>query len=153
MSFLLALALFGSGEVPAPPARPALVSEAGFAVQVLALCNEARAGEGLAPLEADPGLDRVAQARSDDMASRGYFDHVDPDGHDPFWHLDQAGLAYMAAGENIAMGQETPREVVDGWLRSPGHRANILNPQFRRLGVGRAPARSNGYLWTQVFTN
>jgi len=86
------------------------------------------------------------------MARRNYFAHTDPDGHDPFWHLQQAGIAFTSAGENIAEGQPTPEAVMSAWMNSPGHRANILNPTYRSIGIGVVQG-PEGPVWTQDFTS
>ncbi|MDB5095674.1 MAG: polymerase [Cyanobacteria bacterium RYN_339] len=113
--------------------------------------NRERAKAALPPLTLSRELNTVAAARSQDMAARNYFDHTDPDGHDPFWHLQQAGIAFRTAGENIAEGQATPESVVSDWMNSPGHRANILNPAYRTIGIGVASS-SHGTVWTQDFS-
>ncbi|MBM3275233.1 MAG: hypothetical protein FJZ00_08765 [Candidatus Sericytochromatia bacterium] len=115
--------------------------------------NRERARYGLRPLTASPALNRVAQNRSADMARRRYFDHTDPDGRDPFWHLRNAGIRYMAGAENIAMGQRSAAEVVTGWMNSPGHRANILNGRLGHIGVGLARDSRGTPYWTQIFTD
>ena len=113
---------------------------------MLALVNAERQSNGLPPLEMDDRLSSVARAHSIDMAQRGYFDHTDPDGQSPFDRIGAAGIAYFAAGENIAWGAATPESVVKGWMDSPGHRANILNEKFTRIGIG-----YYDLYWTQVF--
>ena len=87
------------------------------------------------------------------MVARRYFDHRDPDGHDPFWHIRQDGIRYMAAAENIAQGQPDSAAVVAAWMNSPGHRANILNPNLRKLGVGIVRDSRGVPTWTQLFTD
>lgn len=129
---------------------PAIAAQA---EQVLADTNAQRAAYGLPPLSFTPALDAVAAGRSEDMVKRNYFSHVDPDGHDPFWHMQQGGVSFMAAGENIAEGQPTPDAVVQAWMNSPGHRANILNPNYHHIGIGIAQAANGMLVWTQDFTN
>lgn len=121
--------------------------------QVLDLVNAERAKAGLHALALSGALNKVAAFRSQDMATRNYFDHTDPDGHDPFYWLTTNGIRYMAAGENIAKGQDTPAEVMDSWMHSPGHRANILNADFGQLGVGLATDGGGAIVWTQLFTD
>jgi uncharacterized protein YkwD len=82
------------------------------------------------------------------MASQNFFNHNSLDGRTPFDRLSEAGIRYMTAGENIALGQTSAASVLNSWMRSDGHRANILNPQFKRLGLGAASQR-----WVQVFTD
>ena len=91
----------------------------------------------------------VARAHSADMRDRGYFDHVDPEGLDPFDRAEQAGLTALA--ENIAVGQPDPAAVMADWMNSPGHRANILDCSLTHLGVGVAQG-DGGPWWTQLFS-
>ena len=130
---------------PPPPAAPAQLDRAG---QVLALVNQERAAAGCAPLAADQGLTAVATAHSEDMRDRSFFNHVNPSGQSPFDRADAAGVS--ARAENIARGQAGPAAVMDSWMNSPGHRANILDCGLRRLGVGIADGGS-GPWWTQLF--
>ena len=88
------------------------------------------------------------------MIRRGYFAHTDPNGRDPFWQLRANGVSYRTAGENIASGQQTAEAVVAAWMKSPGHRANILNPHFGHLGVGAVLNTATGQIyWTQLFSD
>jgi uncharacterized protein YkwD len=109
-----------------------------WADEILRLTNIERAANGgLAPLVRDNHLEMVMQAHCREMALRGYFNHNTPEGLNPFQRLDAINPPfYTAAGENIAAGQDSPQAVVTGWMNSPGHRANILNPSFRRVGIG-----------------
>jgi uncharacterized YkwD family protein len=118
------------------------------AQQVIDLTNEQRKQNGLAPLQADTQLSGVAQKKSVDMAQNGYFSHTSPTYGSPFDMMRDSGVSYNTAGENIAQGQRTPKEVVDAWMDSPGHRKNILNPDFTHIGVGHAVT---GHHWTQMF--
>jgi uncharacterized protein YkwD len=134
-----------------------------FEEEVVALVNDARADGGCCgnegcfdaapPLAIDPVLRSAARLHSTDMAERGFFDHDNPDGRTPFDRIREAGWDGCAMGENIAEGYETPAEVVDGWLRSPGHCANIRTELFDSIGVGfvEAAERSPATLWTQAF--
>lgn len=119
------------------------------AAAVLALVNDQRKAAGCAPVTADARLDALATAFSDDMAARGFFDHTDPDGHSPWDRAKAAGISNLG-GENIARGQATAEAVMTAWMNSPGHRANILNCQFTKLGVG-VHTGSGGPWWTQDF--
>ena len=130
---------------PAPAAAPADSSTEG---QVLALVNAERAAAGCGALSADSGLASVARAHSADMRDRGFFDHVNPDGLDPFERAERAGVS--ARAENLAWGQQDAAEVMQSWMTSPGHRANILDCSLTRLGVGVAQG-SGGPWWTQLF--
>ncbi|MFI6703934.1 CAP domain-containing protein [Streptomyces sp. NPDC050509] len=116
---------------------------------VLSLVNQERAKVGCAALKADASLNALAQAFSDDMAARGFFDHTNPDGDTPWDRAEQAGVKNLG-GENIARGQATAEAVMDSWMNSEGHRANILNCDYTRLGVG-VHTGSGGPWWTQNF--
>lgn len=118
------------------------------AEEVCRRTNAARASQGLAPLVLRVDLSDVAQSHSQDMLDRNFFNHTNPDNETPFDRLRNAGITYQAAAENIASGQTSAEQVVTAWMNSSGHRANILNPRFTKLGVGVV-----GSLWTQVFTN
>lgn len=100
------------------------------------------------PLTMNGALRCAARLHSRDMAQRDFFDHTNPDGEDPFTRMERAGYRYFAAGENIAAGYPTPKAVVEGWLQSPGHCRNIMNPDFTEIGVG---YWDPGALWTQTF--
>ncbi|MCH5187903.1 MAG: hypothetical protein J1F63_05825 [Oscillospiraceae bacterium] len=125
----------------------------GYATRVLELVNEERAKEGLGPLKLDKDLCAVAKMHCDDMAKRNFFDHINPDGKSPFDRMNDYGIFYMAAGENIASGQRSPEAVMNAWMNSPGHRANILSEDFGKIGVGYAEGGKYGTLWAQCFTN
>lgn len=117
-----------------------------FASQVISLVNQERAKQGLEPLTSDAQLNNMAWAKAKDMSDNNYFSHTSPTYGSPFDMMKQFGISYRYAGENIAMGQKTPAEVVNAWMNSEGHRANILNPNFNLIGVG----YYNGY-WAQAF--
>jgi uncharacterized protein YkwD len=134
--------------VPAPAPAPVAPAGDGDEAQVLALVNDERAAAGCGAVTADDGLAAVARAHSEDMRDRGFFGHVNPDGLDPFERADQAGVT--ARAENIARGQQDPAAVMDAWMNSAGHRANILNCDLTRLGVGIARG-DGGPWWTQLF--
>lgn len=119
--------------------------------EVLALTVAERRAAGLRPLAADPRLTAAAQDHSADMAGRGFYAHTTPEGSEPWDRAAAAGAAHRGIGENIACGQRTPAEVVRGWMNSPGHRANILKPDFTHLGVGYATGGPAGTYWTQLF--
>jgi uncharacterized protein YkwD len=121
---------------------------AAFEKEVLDLVNVERSKEGLQPLVWDDQLAAVARAHCVDMAQRRFFAHTNPDGLSPFDRMRNAGIAYRAAAENIAVGQSTPAGVVESWMNSPGHKANILNGRYTHIGIG----FHNNY-WTQVFTD
>ncbi|MEV6751300.1 CAP domain-containing protein [Streptomyces sp. NPDC051214] len=122
-----------------------------WAAAVLRLTNAERTAARLRPLSPDPLLTAAAQAHSADMVARAFYSHTSPDGGEPWHRASAAGSTHRAIGENIACGQRTPAEVVDGWMNSPGHRANILKPTFTHLGVGFAGGGPAGTYWTQLF--
>ncbi|MCM3926520.1 CAP domain-containing protein, partial [Frankia sp. AiPs1] len=119
--------------------------------QVVSLTNAEREREGLAPLAVNPTLTAAAAEHSRDMAARGFFAHTSPDGRTVSDRVTDLGYRYARVAENIAAGQTTAEEVVTGWMQSPGHRANILIPQLRQIGVGYATGGEYGTYWTQVF--
>ena len=116
--------------------------------EVIRLTNVERAKYGLKPLTEDWELSRVARYKSQDMHDRRYFDHNSPTYGTPFQMMKAFGLSYRSAGENIAMGYRTPQAVVTGWMNSSGHRANILNSSYTKIGVGYV---ADGNYWTQQF--
>ncbi|WP_208641500.1 CAP domain-containing protein [Micromonospora arborensis] len=115
---------------------------------VVHLTNQARAKAGVPPLKINELLRQAARSHSTDMARRGFFSHIDPDGATPFDRMRSHGYAQPGA-ENLAMGQSRPHEVIHAWLNSPGHRANLLNPEFSVIGVGLH--LDSGPWWTQNF--
>lgn len=132
---------------PAPSAVPAVGNNAtSYTQQVVALVNKERAAAGLAPVSALDSLNKVAEAKAADMRSNNYFSHTSPTYGSPFDMMSAFGITYKAAGENIAMGQKTPQEVMTAWMNSPGHKANILSANFNYIGVG----FDNNY-WVQEF--
>lgn len=116
--------------------------------EVIKLVNQERAKAGLSPLKYDWELARVAKHKSQDMHDRNYFDHNSPTYGSPFSMMKSYGIKYKAAGENIAKGQRSAQQVVNAWMNSPGHRANILNKDFTHIGVGYV---KDGHYWTQMF--
>ncbi|MFH8976955.1 CAP domain-containing protein [Streptomyces sp. NPDC017890] len=119
--------------------------------EVVDLTNRERAGAGLPALGVDARLTLAAQAHSADMVARDFYSHTDPDGGKPWDRAAAAGATRRTVGENIACGQRSPADVVEGWMNSPGHRANILKPDFTHIGVGLAGGGRAGTYWTQVF--
>ena len=116
--------------------------------EVVRLVNEIRVKNGLRELAHDWQLSRVARIKSQDMRDNGYFSHTSPTYGSPFQMMKSFGITYRSAGENIARGQQTPQAVVNAWMNSSGHRANILNSSFTHIGVGYV---SDGRYWTQMF--
>jgi uncharacterized YkwD family protein/spore coat assembly protein SafA len=116
--------------------------------QVVSLVNQERAKQGLKPLVVDWEVERVARYKSNDMQAKNYFSHTSPTYGSPFNMLKHFGVKYRSAGENIAKGQRTPQEVMNSWMNSSGHRANILNGGYTHIGVG---YNAQGHIWTQMF--
>jgi len=122
-----------------------------FAEEVLRLTNIERANSGLSALSTTPELTRTAVVRANEIIRS--FSHDRPDGSSCFTAYDENNVSYGWAGENIAMGQRTPEEVVRAWMNSPGHKANILKKEFGRLGVGVAMDNNGRLHWSQNFTD
>ncbi|MFC0498389.1 CAP domain-containing protein [Streptomyces mutabilis] len=118
--------------------------------QVLALVNEERAAAGCSPVTANDRLTRAADDYSDVMASSGVMSHTGPDGSTMTTRVEAAGYQWSTLGENIARGQADAASVMESWMNSPGHRANILNCSFEELGVG-VHFGDGGPWWTQNF--
>ncbi|MFI5805433.1 CAP domain-containing protein [Streptomyces sp. NPDC051561] len=136
---------------PAPrqTERRAPASANDAAAQVLTLVNQERAKAGCSPVRPDTGLATLAANFSSDMAARGFFDHTDPDGATPWDRAAKVGIKDLG-GENIARGQADAAAVMEAWMKSEGHRANILNCDYTTLGVGVHMAEG-GPWWTQDF--
>lgn len=126
------------------------VNASNYAAQVLELVNAQRRGAGLVELAYDPGVAVAAQKRAGELVS--VFSHNRPDGQNCFTALDEQGCVYQGAGENIAMGQKTPQDVMNSWMGSEGHRANILNGTFSRVGIGCYQDKMGQMYWVQLFT-
>jgi uncharacterized protein YkwD len=120
--------------------------------RMLALLNGEREREGLAPLSVDPEIVEVARAHSFDMWQRSYFSHVNPDGEDPFDRMREGGVGFRAAGENLALAP-TVEQAHRGLMNSPGHRRNILDPAFSRIGIGVVDGGIHGMMFTQNFAD
>ncbi|MDC3418742.1 CAP domain-containing protein [Aquibacillus salsiterrae] len=119
-----------------------------FVQKVVELTNAERVKQGLSPLKAYTDLNTVADAKAEDMANKGYFSHTSPTYGSPFDMMRDFGITYKSAGENLAAGQTSPEEVVNAWMNSEGHRANILSEKFTHIGVG---FEQNGNQWVQMF--
>lgn len=117
---------------------------------MLAIVNQERSDAGCGPLTWNDELAAAARLHSADMARRDYFDHTSLDGRSPFDRMEAQGYG-RPGGENIAAGQRSPESVMDSWMNSPGHRANILNCDYRALGVGIGKGGGYGVYWTQNF--
>ncbi|MGM0401773.1 MAG: CAP domain-containing protein, partial [Chloroflexota bacterium] len=128
-------------------------SSSDFEQRVIELTNQERVKRGLAPLETSPALMDAARAHSEDMACNDFLDHIGSDGSDPGERISRAGYHWWTYGENVAGGYSTPEDVVNGWMDSDDHRANILNPDYCHIGVGYAYEANAtfGHYWTQVM--
>lgn len=122
-----------------------------FQKEVVRLVNVERSKRGLSELSFNTELSNVATLKSQDMINKNYFDHTSPTYGSPFDMMKQFNISYRTAGENIAKGQRTPAEVVNSWMNSPGHRANILNANFTDIGIGVAKSSNGTLYWTQMF--
>lgn len=134
--------------------RETIVETDRLAQRVIELTNAERAKEKLPPLKLQANLRTAARWLAQDFAENRYFDHTDRQGRSIDPRLPDFGYKeYRALGENIAAGQNTAEAVVAGWMRSPGHRANILNRSFREIGVGTAAQKKSRYrrYWVQDF--
>ncbi len=124
-----------------------------WAEEILQLVNTERAKAGLPALILSEQLTGVANLKAQDMADNHYFDHTSPTYGTPFEMMRTYGISYRSAGENIAAGQRTPEEVMNAWMNSSGHKANILNESYTTLGVGIATGGDYGIYWVQMFTS
>ena len=121
-----------------------------YEAEMLQLINKERQKHGLKPLQADPEMLQVARAHSQDMFAKGYFAHDNPEGKDPFDRMKAANVRFVAAGENLALAQTVEIAHVN-LMNSPGHRANILNPSFGRVGIGILDGGFYGLMISQEF--
>jgi uncharacterized protein YkwD len=128
------------------------VVDTSLEVKMIELVNEDRREHGFAPLKRDAELTKVAREHSKDMLIRGYFSHITPDGKDPFDRMQEDDIHFLAAGENIALAQ-TISIAQYGFMHSPGHRANILNPAFGHIGIGILDGGMFGLMISQEFKN
>ncbi len=122
-----------------------------FATEVLNLTNVERTKQGLNPITWNDKLATAIDNHCKDMIANNYFDHISPSGSTPGDRATAAGYRWLRVGENIAKGQTTPREVVEGWMNSPHHRDNILNPDFTELGVAVEYDSQGIAYWGQLF--
>jgi uncharacterized protein YkwD/uncharacterized membrane protein required for colicin V production len=120
--------------------------------RILRLLNEERVQAGIKPLTVDPMLTKAARDHSRDMLAKGYFAHASEDGRTPADRVKAAGVKYLVVGENLALAP-TVELAHHGLMESPGHRANILSPQYGRVGIGVADAGLNGKMFTQDFAD
>jgi uncharacterized YkwD family protein len=119
--------------------------------QIFLLVNQERINAGVKPLKLANDVSYVARVKSKDMRDHDYFDHTSPVYGSPFDMMDDFGLTYRTAGENIAAGQSTAVNVMNSWMNSEGHRNNILNPNFTEIGIGYVEGGDYGSYFTQMF--
>ncbi len=124
-------------------------SRQSYIQQIITLVNEERAKAGLSPVTEAKNVSQAAALRAQEISRS--FSHTRPDGSSFSTALTQSGVSYQGSGENIASGYSTPEAVMNGWMNSQGHRANILNPSYTTIGVGYYQSGGTGY-WTQLFT-
>ncbi|MBQ2183880.1 MAG: SH3 domain-containing protein [Lachnospiraceae bacterium] len=139
----------GSEDTPEDTNQSVGSSQLTLSEQIVALCNEYRAAEGLDPLLEDPELDELAKIRADEIII--YFEHERPDGSDCFTVMKD--YKCTLCGENIAAGQGEPKDVVEAWMNSPGHRDNIMNKDFKKIGIGYCEGGEYGAYWAQLFAD
>ena len=153
--------VIGSGNILCPTAEPtqtpavqptqAPSNLSDMEQEVLKLVNKVRSENGLSPLAWADDVANVARAHSKDMIDRSFFSHTNPDGLSPFDRLKNNGISFKSAVENIAYGQRTAEAVMDAWMNSSGHRANILNKNVTEIGIGAVKNQNGIIYWTQVF--
>lgn len=136
-----------SPEVPEDTDTPE--TDNSYAAQIVRLVNEERAKAGLSALTVDTGLEAAGLVRAKEIVSN--FSHTRPDGTSFATAIKEQGVSYRGAGENIAWGQKSPEAVMEAWMNSAGHRANILNEKYTRIGVGHYQNGSGTNYWTQLF--
>ncbi|MBL1097380.1 CAP domain-containing protein [Streptomyces coffeae] len=134
----------------AAPASSTATKSSGSSLQdqIVALVNKERAKVGCKPVTVDAKLTKAAQAHSEDMAAHSNMSHTGSDGSSPDDRIERAGYSWSTYGENVAYGYSSPESVMQGWMNSSGHKANILNCDFKEIGVGHAQP---GHYWTQDF--
>ena len=121
-----------------------------YAQQILNLVNEERAKAGLSPVSLDLNITAAANIRAKEIVTN--FSHTRPNGTSFSTVLKEQGISYRGSGKNIAWGQKSPEQVMNGWMNSDGHRANILNADFQNLGVGHYQDENGVNYWVQLFT-
>ncbi len=126
------------------------INKLSYAEQVVEIVNAERAKAGLGALTLDKSIEAAALVRAREIEIS--FSHTRPDGRSFSTVLNDNGISFSGAGENIAWGQKSPEEVVNAWMNSPSHRANILNSRFTKIGVGYYQNQSGRNFWTQLFT-
>ncbi|WP_022926754.1 CAP domain-containing protein [Patulibacter americanus] len=155
LAIVLALAVVPAASASAAcadaDAWPADIGGARTTAAVSCLTNEYRASLGLPGYAVDARVTQAAQAHADDMATRGYYAHSTPEGAAFTTWLDTAGVSWQAAGENIARQNTTARDVVQAWIASPAHEANLRAPNFTQAGYAIAFSGQYAFVWVQEF--
>lgn len=144
------------GTAPEAPTKPSYDIDPNFTSnateqQIFLLVNQERINARVHTLKLANDLSYVARVKSKDMRDHDYFDHTSPAYGSPFNMMKDFDLTYTSAGENIAAGQDTALHVMDSWMNSPGHRQNILNPNFTEIGIGYVEGGEYGSYFTQMF--
>lgn len=137
----------GNGTESAEPSTAEMTQ----AEAILKLVNQERAKAGVPALTLSDKLTSIANTKAKDMADKNYFSHTSPTYGSPFDMLKHFGVSFSYAGENIAAGQKTAEEVMNSWMNSSGHKANILNKNYTQLGVGFVRGGQYGTEWVQLF--
>jgi len=133
------------------PETPSQSENKDYTAKVIELVNKERAKEGLHSLTYDTKMEQAAFVRAKEIQNN--FSHVRPDGSSFSTALNEAGVSYNRSGENIAWGQKSPEEVVQAWMNSPSHKANIMNGSYSRIGVGYLTNGNGTGYWVQLFAN
>jgi uncharacterized YkwD family protein len=131
--------------------KPSTYTISPFEKEVADLVNKERKKHHLKPLILSLKVSKLAREKSEDMRDKDYFDHHSPTYGKPCEHMKKQEIKYGYCGENIAAGSTTPKEVMDRWMKSEGHRNNILNKNYTHIGVGYAEGGRYGTYWTQQF--
>ena len=139
--------------IPDPVYETACAVPDTFADDISSLTNQERADAGLPELSVSDDLCRIAQLRALDMAENNYFEHTSPSGETAFTMLQEYGIFYLFASENIACGDVSAERIMELWMDSPSHRESILSDHYRQIGVGIVEADNGEIFWVQVFTS
>lgn len=137
--------------IPSTPTTPTSNNLRALETEVVRLVNAERSKAGQPALTENTELSNVARTKSEDFVNNNYFSHNSPTYGSPFEMLESFGISFTAAAENIASGQRTASEVMNSWMNSSGHRANILSPTYNQIGVGIARDNNGSLYWTQLF--
>lgn len=137
--------------IPSTPTTPTSNNLRALETEVVRLVNAERSKAGQPALTENTELSNVARTKSEDFVNNNYFSHNSPTYGSPFEMLESFGISFTAAAENIASGQKTASEVMNSWMNSSGHRANILSPTYNQIGVGVARDNNGSLYWTQMF--